>query len=127
MGGLEYIIWKTALTIVIIVINYPHVGFLLCGYLSYMKKYVKKYLDSIFKDIEIRQNEKAIGGRVSEEEKIFLYIISFEIIHFSSKHFSIIVDMFGVSYFDARDIIEEYIKDNYIGELGEVHFFMHDL
>jgi hypothetical protein len=92
-----------------------------------MKKYVKKYLDSIFKDIEIRQNEGAIGGRVSEKDKIFLYVVSFESIHFSRKHFSIIVDMFDISYGDARDIVEEYIKDKYIGEMGEVHFFMPDL
>ena len=92
-----------------------------------MEKYVKKYLDAIFEDVEIRQNEKVIGGRVSEDDKIFLYIMSFEVIHFSRKHFSTIVDMFEISYGAARDIIEEYIKDNYIGGLGEVHFFMPDL
>jgi hypothetical protein len=92
-----------------------------------MKKYVKKYLDAIFEDIEIRQNGGSIGGRISEDNNIFLYVASFESIHFSRKHFSTIVDMFDISYGDARDIVEEYVKDNYIGELGEVHFFMPDL
>jgi len=92
-----------------------------------MKKYVKKYLDSIFENIEIRENEGAIGGRVSKENKIFLYITSFESLHFSGNHFSTMVNMFDISYGEARDIIEEYIKDNYIGEFGEVHFFAPDL
>ena len=92
-----------------------------------MKKYVFRYLDSIFEDIDIRGNEHAIGGKSKKEHKIFLYINEWETLHFNRMECTNICKMFDISYGEARDIIEEYILKNYLGEDDYVSFFQPDL
>mgnify|MGYP003332024195 CR=1 FL=1 len=87
----------------------------------------KEYLDSIFEDIDIRGNGYAIGGKSQKGVKIFLYIGQWETLHFNRMECTNICKMFDISYDDVREIIEEYIIENFLDEDDVISFFQPDL
>lgn len=83
-----------------------------------MKKLVFNYLDILFRDSKIIIREKTNLFKIVDEKGNSICSTSIDrngnlSIHFSHSEYYLIINMFGLNYWDALDYVEEYISNKF--------------